>query len=131
MTSNASDYADRIAREITAAAEAGSPFGWINPDTDEHTMDAPETDDDRATFDEASAGDYLSDVLDIQHLIGSDRQYRAARILIACGGPTAWIDTRTGQLEVTWWSAPEVRTLPAAFIDGLDDYLSEVWEAGA
>ena len=129
--SNASDYADRIAREITAAVDAGSPFGWINPDTDEHTMSAPETDDDRTTFVEARAGDYLADVLDIQYLVGSDREYRAAGVLIAYGGPTAWIDTRTGQLEVTWWSAPETRNLPAAFIDGLDEYLSELWEAGA
>ena len=129
--SNASNYADSIAADIAAATEAGSPFGWINPDTDEHTMSAPETDDDRTTFVEARAGDYLADVLDIQYLVGSDRQYRAARILIAFGGPTAWIDTRTGMLEVTWWSAPETRPLPGAFIDGLDEYLSEMWEAGA
>jgi hypothetical protein len=144
MASNATEYADSLVETIRNMADNGSPFGWLNSHTDEWSSDQPADwmtdaesdhleDDEKPDTDwfEASAGDYLSDVLDIQYLVNSDRTYRSARILIAFGGPNAWIDTRTGQLEVAWWSAPEYRDLPSAFIDGLDDYLSEMWEMGA
>lgn len=129
--SNAAKYADSLARTIQEMTDNGSPFGWINENTGEwldyDPTTKPEFHDDADEFTEASAGDYLSDALDIEYLVQSDRTYKAARILIAFGGPNAWIDTRTGRLEVAWWSAPEYRPLPSAFINGLDDFLSEMW----
>src|SRR3954467_7599138 len=123
--SNAAEYADSLAATIGHLTDAGVPFGWLNSETDEWSSDIPEgwdTDHDYGTpWAEASAGDYLQSALDIQYLVNSDRTYRAARILVAFGGPNVWIDTRTGNLEVTWWSAPEYRPLPSAFIDGLDE----------
>ena len=119
--SNATDYADSIAREIEANVAAGHPFGIS-------TEDEPILD--REIGEEGTAMDYLSDVLDIHYVVTSDRQYRSARVCIAFGGPTAWINTRTGQLEVTWWSEPVYRNLPGDFIDGLDDALEELWEMG-
>lgn len=133
--SNAAQYADSLANAIQEMADAGSPFGWINENTGEwldyDPTTKPEFHADADEYEEASAGDYLRDVLDIEYLVTSDRQYKAARLLIAFGGPNAWIDTRTSRLEVAWWSAPEYRDLPSAFIDGLDEYLSEYWEMGA
>lgn len=126
--SNASDYADSLAADIAAQVKAGFPFGVTNADTGEwaRTPDGLGWHE----WNGESGMDYLSDVLDIQYLVNADRTYRSARILIAFGGPTAWIDTRTGQLEVSWWSAAEVRDLPSEFIDGLDDALREMWEMG-
>src|SRR5690606_26586393 len=109
--SNASEYADSIASQVEADCEAGNPFG-----VSEGYGDTPEGE-------ESSAYDYLEDVLDIQYTVTSDRQYRSARILIAFGGPNAWVDTRTGQLEVSWWSTPEYRDLPNEFVSALDEAL--------
>lgn len=132
-TDSAAKYADELIETIRQMSDNGSPFGWINESTGEwldyDPTTKPEFHDDAEDYTEASAGDYLNDALDIEYLVTSDRQYRAARILIAFGGPNATIDTRSGLLEVSWWSAPEFRELPAAFTDGLDDYLSEIWEA--
>ena len=132
--SNATEYADSLADTISAYP-AEAPFGLIYRDTEEWTDDAEAFDDWHNNADteytEASAGDYLSDCLDIQYIVNSDRSYRAARVCIALGGPTAWINTHTRQLEVAWWSATEYRDLPAAFCDGIDDYLAEMWEVGA
>lgn len=120
--SNAIEYADSLIQDITARSDAGSPFGWINDDgewfdLDEHTED----------MQEASALDYLSDALDIQYLVNSDKTYRSGRVCIAFGGPTAWVDTHTQELEVSWWSASEVRRLPSDFINGLDEALEELY----
>ena len=121
MSNNAIEYADSIARDIEANVNAGHPFGIS-------TEDDPILD--REIGEEGTAMDYLSDVLDIQYLVSSGRQYRAARICIAFGGPTAWINTQTSQLEVAWWSATEYRDLPREFVEGLDDAIEELWEMG-
>ena len=120
--SNATDYADSIAREIEENVNAGYPFGIS-------TEDYPILD--REIGEEGTAMDYLSDVLDIQYVVTSDRQYKGARVCIAFGGPTAWINTLTSQLEVAWWSEPVYRDLPREFIDALDEALEELWEMGA
>lgn len=131
--SNASNYADSLSAGIAERTAQGIPFGiesdatgWTDdPDDVSDYLENPETE-----FRECSPLDYLSDALGIQYLVSYDRTYYSARILIAFGGPDAWIDTRTGQLEVTWWSAQEYRDLPSAFVDGLDDALSELWGMG-
>jgi hypothetical protein len=50
-----------------------------------------------------SAYDYLQDVLDIEYVVGSDKRYLGARVLVAFGGPNIWINTRTKQVEGFWW----------------------------
>jgi hypothetical protein len=117
---DAARYADEISETIQTNVNNGSPFG-INEDS--------ATYQDREPGEDFDAIDYLSDVLDIAYTVGSDGTYRSARVLIAFGGPNAWIDTRTGTLDVAWWSAPEVRQLPREFTTPLDDALAELWES--
>ena len=121
-TVSATEYADSIARRIEDNVKAGTPFGVS-------TEDEPILD--REIGEEGSAMDYLSDVLDIQFIVSGDRTYRGARVCIAFGGPNAWINTVTGQLEVAWWSETVYRALPSEFIDGLDGALEELWDMGA
>jgi len=118
--SNASarEYAESIAAEIRANVKNGTPFGVVSDDN-------PVAD--RENGEELDALDWLEGVLDIQYLVNSDRTYRAARVCITYGGPTAWIDTRTGMLECAWWSAVESVELPGEFIDALDDALSDLY----
>lgn len=118
-TDNAKDYADSLVAGIEADCEAGNPFG-----ISEGYGDTPEGEP-------VEAYDYLEDVLDIQYIVNSDRTYRGARILVGFGGPNVWINTQTGNLEVSWWSAPEYRGLPTEFITELDNALEELWEMGA
>lgn len=46
---------------------------------------------------------YLQDALDIEYIVGSDGEYRGARVLVAFGGPNIWVDTRKGIVEGAWW----------------------------
>lgn len=132
--SNATEYADSIASGIQSNTDKGAPFGLVNRETEEWTDDAEAFDswenDEDSPYDEAGGMDYLQDVLDIQYVVSGDRTYRGARICIAFGGPTAWINTMTSQLEVAWWSATEYRELPREFVSGLDTALEELWEMG-
>lgn len=112
---NATEYADSLAAQILADTESGNPYG-----VSDGYGDTPEGEP-------VGAWDYLSDVLDIEYRVGGDGQYRSALILIAFGGPNAWIDTKTNELIVTWWSEPVRRNLPAPFCEGLDSVCEELF----
>lgn len=138
MTNNnlASHHADNLLALFTERTEAGYPFGVTNiyngdvfEDMAEALEETPE--DERDNLSEASAIDWLSDVLDIHFTVTSDRQYRSARVLIGYGGPNVWIDTADRELEVYWGSGAERRALPREFVEGLDDALEELWGMGA
>ena len=121
-TELATEYADSVSKDIWVNNGTGSPFGIVSEDN-------PVLD--RENGDDVTAMDYLEDVLDIQFIVGSDRNYLAARILTGFGGPNVWVNTLTGNLEVSWWSETVYRQLPNDFISGLDDELAELWDMGA
>ena len=73
-----------------------------------------------------SAMDYLEDILDIQYIISSDKQYLGARVLVAFGGPNIWINTQSKTVEGYWWS----ENCEISYFEdnlGLDDYLEEIY----
>lgn len=72
-----------------------------------------------------SAFDYLSDALDIEYRVGSDKEYRSAEVLVACGGPNVWIDTKRNMVVGAWWGD----RFEAPFSDeiGLDDACEELF----
>lgn len=127
--SNASEYADSLHAEIIANCDAEAPFGWIEESSGLYTTDIEEAKEN--ALDEASAFDFISDALDIEYIVNSQREVTDGRVYVTVGGPTAWIDTEKRALVVTWMSEPEVRNLPSSFIDPISDALSELWEMGA
>lgn len=134
--SNAADHADSLLALFTERTDAGYPFGVANlysgdtfNDMGEALEETPE--DERDNLGEASAMDWLGDVLDIHYTVTGDRQYRSARVCIGFGGPNVWVDTASRELEVYWGSGDERRSLPWSFISGLDDALEELWGMGA
>ena len=75
--------------------------------------------------DECSAFDYLQDALDIEYIVSSKKEFLGARVLVACGGPNIWVNTRTNTVEGHWWGD----SATASFIDsiGLNDALEELY----
>lgn len=110
----AADYADSVAAGIADDVAKGYPFGY---------------DEDRVNYGEEAeltAWDWLGDVLDIEYRVGSDGEYRSAKVLIGFGGPNVWVDTATCSL-VVYWDTREERDLPLSFCEELDDVLAEMW----
>lgn len=69
---------------------------------------------------------YLEDALDIQYIVNGKREYIAARVLVAFGGPNIWINTQTKTVEGYWWgSYAECRYTTDGL--GLDEALETLW----
>ncbi len=114
----ARNYATDYANQVREWQRNGTPFGAWEDDDDIHDTDEP------------TVVDYLeSAMLDCEYTVSSDGTYRSARILIGFGGPNVWINTRTGDLEVSWYSDVVTEWLPIDFITEIDEFMSELWES--
>jgi len=84
-------------------------------------------DEERLNDDEPyTARDYVFDALDIEYYIGSDGEYRGARLLVTFGGPNIWVDVKTNYVEGYW--GMDSYSCPFDDNMGLDDACRELWE---
>ena len=68
--------------------------------------------------------EWMNDVYDIEWITFNDHKYKAARLMVAGGGPTIWVNTMTDNVE-GYWGTDRVKH---GFSDhiGLNDYLLEM-----
>lgn len=64
----------------------------------------------------------------IEYRVRSDREYRSARAMVACGGPNIYIDTRTGAVELRWWSDSASYPIAEDACKELDEFFMELYE---
>ena len=66
----------------------------------------------------------MEGVYNIEWITSRDHSYKAARLLVAGGGPSVWINLQSLKVEGYWWGCDKVEH---HFLDNisLDDYLSE------
>ena len=74
---------------------------------------------------QASVASWMDGVYDIEWITHQDKTYKAARLLVAGGGPNIWVNLDTKYVE-GYWGGDKV-TEP--FIDnlGLDDFCEEMY----
>ena len=72
----------------------------------------------------ASVASWMEDVYDIEWIMYQDKRYKAARLLVAGGGPNIWVNLQTNTVD-GYWGCDKVNH---NFIDniGLDEYLEEL-----
>ena len=70
------------------------------------------------------AHEWMEGVYSIEWITHQDHSYKAARLLVAGGGPNIWVNTQTGDVEGYWASDK----CTWGFVDniGLDEYLEEM-----
>ena len=68
--------------------------------------------------------DFMDHVYDIEWITHRDHSYKAARLLVAGGGPNIWVNLLTNTVDGYWASD----RFSWGFVDnlGLDDYLEEM-----
>ena len=80
--------------------------------------------EDRETIEVCPASDFMEGVYDIEWITYNDKSYKAARLLVAGGGPNIWVNLQTNTVD-GYWGCDKVTW---GFVDniGLDDYLEEL-----
>ena len=72
----------------------------------------------------ASVASWMDGVYDIEWITFQKGAYKAARLLVAGGGPNIWVNLQTNTVD-GYWGCDEVNH---GFVDniGLDEYLEEL-----
>ena len=73
-----------------------------------------------------NAHEWMEDVYDIEWITYQNHSYKAARLLVAGGGPNIWVNLQTNTVD-GYWASDKVSW---GFVDniGLDDYLEEIYQ---
>jgi len=81
--------------------------------------------DDISDNDGTTASEWMEDVYDIEWITHRDKTYKAARLLVAGGGPNIWVNLLTNTVDGYWGTDK----CSWGFMDniGLDDYLAEMY----
>ena len=71
--------------------------------------------------------DFMDHVYNIEWITHQDHTYKAARLLVAGGGPNIWVNLLSNTVD-GYWGCDKVNH---GFIDniGLDEYLSELYDS--
>ena len=74
---------------------------------------------------ELTAEKFMEGVYNIEWITHQDKTYKAARLLVAGGGPNIWVNLQTNTVDGYWASDK----CTWGFVDniGLDDYLEEMY----
>jgi len=69
--------------------------------------------------------EWMEGVYSIEWITHQDHTYKAARLLVAGGGPSIWVNLQSLTVDGYWWGCDKVEH---HFLDniGLDDYLEEL-----
>ena len=79
---------------------------------------------DDITKGEGNAHEWMEGVYDIEWITFRDHSYKAARLMVAGGGPNIWVNLQTNTVDGYWASDK----CSWGFVDnlGLDEYLEEI-----
>ena len=80
--------------------------------------------EDRDTLEVCPASDFMEGVYDIEWITHQDKTYKAARLLVAGGGPNIWVNLQDMTVD-GYWGGDKCSW---GFVDeiGLDEYLEEM-----
>ena len=73
---------------------------------------------------DADVGQWMEGVYDIEWITYQDGRYKAARLLVAGGGPTIWVNVYTNEVEGYWAGDKVIK--PFQDNIGLRAYLEEL-----
>ena len=71
-----------------------------------------------------TAHEWMEGVYDIEWITFKDHSYKAARLLVAGGGPNIWVNLQTNTVDGYWWG--DHCKVPFTDNIGLDEYLEEL-----
>lgn len=80
-------------------------------------------------FENLSLFDYFENMLDIEFIINSRREFSATRICIAYGGPSIYIDTDERAVCLYWWSDSAKYYLRSDTVNAVNDWAEDYYNS--
>ena len=105
-------------------------YKYVEADGNLYTED-PDADGDNVypldDLDDYTLFEYFNDVSDVEYTTDYRKEYKAVRLMIACGGPNIYVDTRTGTVDLYWWTEEAHIGLDKEVVEEIDSIYSEIF----
>lgn len=97
---------------------------WTRTSTGDTSEDDP-----AEQWEQCGMFDYFTDgVYDTEYRVGGpDEDPRSVRVMVACGGPNIYIDTKTASVELYWWGDRASYPLTDEATAAVDECFIELW----
>lgn len=118
-------YAIRILNAWADELEAlGDGTLWLDANYgDTYVADEPKDEDDE----QASIVDVLGDVYNVRFIVDGEREFEDVRLMVACGGPTIWLNTETENIELYWGCDEICLPMSCEAVDEIRAYGAELY----
>ena len=70
--------------------------------------------------------DYVFEALEVEYALNTRRELVGVKVFVTLGGPTCWVDTRTGAVECRWGLSHGCAVLG----EGVADAILEIFREG-
>lgn len=110
----------RIAEELDAYVNG---LGYYDHDAGEYCL-AEDPDD---IPEDAEPADYwdANEAYGVRYIVDDYGELRSVRYMVACGGPTIWLDTETGNVELYWGGDVARYPMSTEAVAWLDEFAAE------
>ena len=78
--------------------------------------------DENDPWEQVSFYDYFENALDVDYIVNSSKEYKACRIMVACGGPNIYINTWERKVELYWWLESGSFYISSDACDAIDEW---------
>ena len=80
------------------------------------------------TIEECAFYDWFGDsIYDIDYILDGYKEFKACRIMVACGGPNIYINTWDKCVELYWWNESGKAWLPHEVCEYINGYIEEMY----
>lgn len=76
----------------------------------------------------AGFGDYFDETYNEHFVIDRSGELQGVRLMVACGGPSVWVDTYNEEVISHWGSDTERYPLLTSTAEAINDWASEVFD---
>lgn len=84
---------------------------------------------DQYDFDQCFIDELFGEIYDTEYYIGGDGEYRGVRLMIACGGPNVYIDTREREVQLYWWQDHARYYIDKDVCDAIDELYEDIYRS--
>lgn len=85
--------------------------------------------DDVENYDALGLWDYMQDMLDIDFIINSRKEYSSCRICVAYGGPSIYIDTDERAVCLYWWTDSAKYGLRSDTVNAVNEWAEDYYNS--
>ncbi|MDY3987774.1 MAG: hypothetical protein SOY88_00235 [Massilioclostridium sp.] len=103
---------------------------FFNAEDEEYNTICPECGKtlDTDLLESVSMLDFFQDCYNIEYRIDSNGGYKSVELMVACGGPNIYVDTKTASVNLYWWGDSAEWRLNSEAVNTIDDSFEELWQ---